>query len=48
MRLISRVLVSVLLAGVSFVARPAADGKILPILDHIHLNVPDQAQGVAW
>jgi len=48
MRLISRVLVSVLLAGVSSVARPAADGKILPILDHIHLNVPDQAQGVAW
>jgi catechol 2,3-dioxygenase-like lactoylglutathione lyase family enzyme len=22
--------------------------QIMPILDHIHLNVPDQAQGVAW
>lgn len=22
--------------------------QIMPVLDHIHLNVPDQAQGVAW
>jgi catechol 2,3-dioxygenase-like lactoylglutathione lyase family enzyme len=48
MRLFSRLVVPLLLASVSFVARPAADAKILPILDHIHLNVPDQAQGVAW
>jgi catechol 2,3-dioxygenase-like lactoylglutathione lyase family enzyme len=26
-------------------AQPA---RILPILDHIHLNVPDQAKGVEW
>jgi len=31
-------------------ASPAAaqSASIMPILDHIHLNVPDQAQGVAW
>jgi catechol 2,3-dioxygenase-like lactoylglutathione lyase family enzyme len=27
---------------------PAAQTPILPILDHIHLNVPDQAKGVEW
>jgi catechol 2,3-dioxygenase-like lactoylglutathione lyase family enzyme len=26
----------------------AQQAQIMPILDHIHLNVPDQAQGVAW
>jgi catechol 2,3-dioxygenase-like lactoylglutathione lyase family enzyme len=32
-----------------FTFHPAAqEAQILPILDHIHLNVPDQAQGVAW
>jgi glyoxylase I family protein len=29
-------------------ARPSADTPIEPILDHIHLNVPDQAKGVEW
>src|SRR3989442_102462 len=27
---------------------PNAQTQILPILDHIHLNVPDQAKGVEW
>jgi len=27
---------------------PAADAPILPIVDHIHLNVPDQAKAVEW
>ena len=30
------------------VARAAAQTPILPIVDHIHLNVPDQAKGVEW
>jgi catechol 2,3-dioxygenase-like lactoylglutathione lyase family enzyme len=27
---------------------PAADAPILPIVDHIHLNVPDQPKAVEW
>src|SRR5262249_28048579 len=31
------------------VATPSAQkATILPLLDHIHLNVPDQAKGVEW
>jgi catechol 2,3-dioxygenase-like lactoylglutathione lyase family enzyme len=51
MRLIRRALVgacataAVVLLGGSPAAQPA---QILPILDHIHLNVPDQAKGVEW
>lgn len=29
-------------------AHPRAQAAFLPIVDHIHLNVPDQAQAVAW
>ncbi len=29
-------------------AHPAAQTAFLPIVDHIHLNVPDQAAAVAW
>ena len=29
-------------------ARPIADTSIVPVLDHIHLNVPNQAAGVEW
>jgi catechol 2,3-dioxygenase-like lactoylglutathione lyase family enzyme len=36
------------LAVAIVVARPAAQSSFLPILDHIHLNVPDQAAAVAW
>ena len=30
------------------VAYPSAQPAFLPIVDHIHLNVPDQAAAVAW
>jgi catechol 2,3-dioxygenase-like lactoylglutathione lyase family enzyme len=33
------------LTATSALAQPA---QIMPILDHIHLNVPDQAKGVEW
>jgi lactoylglutathione lyase len=36
------------MAFVSLAAPAAAQTAILPILDHIHLNVPDQAKGVEW
>jgi catechol 2,3-dioxygenase-like lactoylglutathione lyase family enzyme len=36
-----------LLAAVAFAA-PAGAADILPIVDHIHLNVPDQAKAVEW
>src|SRR5215471_17279877 len=29
-------------------AQPSAQSSFLPIVDHIHLNVPDQAAAVAW
>src|SRR5262245_45224970 len=36
-------------AALAIVAAPAAQSTgILPIVDHIHLNVPDQAKGVEW
>ena len=38
----------VLLAMGLIAARPAAQSPFLPIVDHIHLNVPDQAAAVAW
>jgi catechol 2,3-dioxygenase-like lactoylglutathione lyase family enzyme len=42
-------LVAVVIALAAFAHRPSAQqAQILPMLDHIHLNVPDQAQGVAW
>lgn len=39
---------SILAALAAFAAHPVADVPILPILDHIHLNVPDQAKAVEW
>jgi catechol 2,3-dioxygenase-like lactoylglutathione lyase family enzyme len=41
-----RVMLS-LMAAAAFAA-PAAAAPILPIVDHIHLNVPDQAKAVEW
>lgn len=37
-------------AAVLALAAPASaqSSQILPIVDHIHLNVPDQAKGVEW
>src|SRR5882672_11472710 len=47
MRALTRVFVAAVLAGI--VAAPAAaQTPILPVLDHIHLNVPDQAKAVQW
>jgi catechol 2,3-dioxygenase-like lactoylglutathione lyase family enzyme len=37
-----------LAAFVASTAHPWADAAILPLLDHIHLNVPDQAKAVEW
>jgi catechol 2,3-dioxygenase-like lactoylglutathione lyase family enzyme len=37
-----------LIALVVVAAHPAAETAVLPILDHIHLNVPDQAKAVEW
>jgi catechol 2,3-dioxygenase-like lactoylglutathione lyase family enzyme len=39
---------AIVITYATFAAHPAADTPILPILDHIHLNVPDQAKGVEW
>jgi catechol 2,3-dioxygenase-like lactoylglutathione lyase family enzyme len=36
------------LVAVVALAAPAAAADILPIVDHIHLNVPDQAKAVEW
>ena len=36
------------LAGAPGARSAAQQQAFLPILDHIHLNVPDQAAGVAW
>jgi catechol 2,3-dioxygenase-like lactoylglutathione lyase family enzyme len=44
MRTLMLSLMAVLVAAVS----AAAQTPILPIVDHIHLNVPDQAKAVEW
>ena len=31
-----------------FAAAAAAQTPVMPVVDHIHLNVPDQAKGVEW
>src|SRR5262245_47899886 len=38
----------VLMTFAALPARPSAETSILPVLDHIHLNVPNQATGVEW
>ena len=43
-----RVLASTILALGVIAAQPIAQTPFLPIVDHIHLNVPDQAAAVAW
>jgi len=40
--------VCVLVTFATWPARPVAETAILPVLDHIHLNVPNQAAGVDW
>ena len=36
------------IGALTMIAAPAAAADILPIVDHIHLNVPDQAKAVEW
>jgi len=43
-----RVLACALLAVAALSAPARAQTPILPVVDHIHLNVPDQAKGVEW
>jgi catechol 2,3-dioxygenase-like lactoylglutathione lyase family enzyme len=43
-----RKLLSSLMAVLAAAASAAAQTPILPIVDHIHLNVPDQAKAVEW
>jgi len=43
MRIVAGVIAAVVIA-----APVGAQTKIEPIVDHIHLNVPDQAKGVEW
>ncbi len=43
-----RVLASTVAAVGLLVVHPAAQPRFLPIVDHVHLNVPDQAAAVAW
>lgn len=33
---------------IALAAPAAAQAPIVPVLDHIHLNVPDQAKAVEW
>jgi catechol 2,3-dioxygenase-like lactoylglutathione lyase family enzyme len=48
MRGLGRVMVCAAVAVAAFSVHPAAQGQTPPIVDHIHLNVPDQAKGVEW
>src|SRR5882672_3576256 len=48
MRLFRAIFACAILAAVVFAAPAGAQTPILPIVDHIHLNVPDQAKGVEW
>jgi catechol 2,3-dioxygenase-like lactoylglutathione lyase family enzyme len=43
-----RKLAVAMMAGIAFGFSVAAQTKVEPIVDHIHLNVPDQAKGVEW
>jgi catechol 2,3-dioxygenase-like lactoylglutathione lyase family enzyme len=36
------------IAALAIAAPAGAQSTIMPIVDHIHLNVPDQAKGVEW
>jgi len=43
-----RSFICVCLGVAALVVRPAAQSTFLPIVDHIHLNVSDQAAAVGW
>jgi catechol 2,3-dioxygenase-like lactoylglutathione lyase family enzyme len=48
MRSLGRAAASTLAAIAVWSVGAIADAPVLPIVDHIHLNVPDQARGVEW
>src|SRR3954451_3089785 len=48
MRVRTRAMVAGLAMLVGAAGSAAAQRKVEPIVDHIHLNVPDQARGVEW
>ena|SRR5438128_1493 len=48
MRIVGRALVCTVVGLGAFLPMAAAQTPILPIVDHIHLNVPDQAKAVEW
>src|SRR2546428_7190532 len=43
-----RIVFLVTVVAFALAAPAAAQTPILPVVDHIHLNVPDQAKGVEW
>jgi catechol 2,3-dioxygenase-like lactoylglutathione lyase family enzyme len=48
MRRFARTLGLACVAAAALAAPAAAQTPVMPILDHIHLNVPDQAKAVEW
>ena len=48
MRTFARAFACACVAAAVLTAPAAAQTPVLPILDHIHLNVPDQAKAVEW
>src|SRR5215467_1080696 len=43
-----RRMLMLVIAAIGIAAPVAAQTRVEPVLDHIHLNVPDQAKGVEW
>src|SRR5207248_2157682 len=43
-----RKLFAAVIVGIGCATYAAAQTTVMPIVDHIHLNVPDQAKGVEW
>src|SRR3954465_5372407 len=48
MRVLTRSIVASLAMLMAVAGSAAAQTPVMPILDHIHLNVPDQAKAVEW
>src|SRR3954454_25321202 len=48
MRVWTRAILATAVMAFAFVVPAAAQTAVMPILDHIHLNVPDQAKAVEW
>lgn len=48
MRMLTRAMVAGAAMLIVVVGSAAAQTPVMPVLDHIHLNVPDQAKGVEW